>query len=48
MLAEWVGRWMKGQMDKGHLRAIPLVLEVPVDFLFLLRIVKVVLIGKGV
>lgn len=31
MLVAWVGGWMVGQTDKGHLRAIPLVLEVPMD-----------------
>lgn len=39
---------MKGQMNEGHLRAVPLVLEVPMDLRFPFRIEKVVLIGKGV
>lgn len=47
MSAAWVGRWMKGQMSKGCLRAVPLVLEVPMALWVLLRVDKAVLIRKG-
>lgn len=39
---------MKGQMNEGHLRAVPFILEVAMDLRFPLRINKVVLIRKGV